>query len=144
MTEQIEGNVQPYFQHYLLEAIYAHGLRDRYTLEVVERWKAPVEECNKGLAEGFFAPEPSYVFDHSHAWGGTPLYSLPKALTGLSIEEPGFKKIKLHPSLLGLEYATVEIPTPYGMVCCDLKRGCLPEISAPNEILLFVETEILK
>jgi hypothetical protein len=144
MTEQIEGNVQPYFQHYLLEAIYAHGLRNRYTIEVVDRWKPAVKECNKGLAEGFFAPEPSYVFDHSHAWGGTPLYSLPKALTGLSLEEPGFKKIKLNPSLLGLEYAKVEIPTPYGMICCELKRGHMPEISAPNEIFVINEAEVLE
>ena len=135
MNDEIEGNVQPYFQHYLLEAIEKHGLKDKYSLQVIEHWKQAVKDCNKGLVEGFFAPEPTYHFDHSHAWGGTPLYSLPKALTGLSIEEAGYKRIKLKPSLLGLKLARVEIPTPYGMIICELEQGCKPKISVPDGIV---------
>ena len=136
MNEEIGGNVQPYFQHYLLEAIEKHGLKEKYTLQVINRWKQAIEDCNKGLVEGFFAPEPTYYFDHSHAWGGTPLCSLPKALTGISIQEAGYKKIKLQPSLFGLEWATVEIPTPHGMIVCEMKRGCEPKITVPDEIVL--------
>ncbi len=136
MANEIEGDVQPYFQHYLLEAIEKHGLRDKYTVQVIEQWIKHIEECNKGLTEGFFAPEPTYHFDHSHAWGGTPLYSLPKALTGITIEEAGYKKIKMNPSLLGLEWARVEIPTPYGMIICAIKKGCEPQITVPSDIVL--------
>ena len=136
MNDEIEGDVQPYFQHYLLEAIENHGLREKYTLQVLHRWKQAVEDCHKGLVEGFFAPEPTYHFDHSHAWGGTPLYSLPKALMGISIQEAGYKKIKLQPSLLGLEWAKVEIPTPYGMITCEMKQGCEPKSIVPDEIVL--------
>ncbi len=139
MTERIEGNVQPYFLHYLLEAIYDHGLRERYTLSVIDRWKPAVKICNKGLVEGFFPPEPGYSFDHSHAWGGSPLYSLPKALTGLTIVEAGYKKVKLNPTLLGLENASVEIPTPYGMIVCDMKQGQKPQVTVPKGIILEME-----
>jgi len=139
MRDEIEGNVQPYFLHYLLEAIDIHGLREKYTLSVVERWMPSIRECSKGLVEGFFAPAANYSFDHCHAWGGTPLYSLPKALTGLSIEAAGYKKIKLKPSLLGLHHAKIEIPTPYGMVTCDMKQGQTPRITAPSEISVTVE-----
>ena len=31
MNDEIEGDVQPYFQHYLLEAIDKHGLKENYT-----------------------------------------------------------------------------------------------------------------
>lgn len=134
MNEEIEGIVQPYFQHYLLDAIYTHGLREKYTLAVVNRWKPALEVCDKGLVEGFFPPEPTYHFDHSHAWGGSPLYSLPKALIGLEILEPGYRKIRLNPSLLGLERARVEVPTPFGTVVCEMKRGEEVKISAPSEI----------
>lgn len=134
MADEIKGDVQPYFMHYLLEAIYTHGLREKYTLEVVERWRDSVEACPKGLAEGFVAPEPTYKFDHSHAWGGSPLYSLPKALTGVEIIEPAYRKISLSPSLLGLERARVELPTSYGMVVCEIEKGKAPVISAPDEI----------
>jgi len=136
MNDEIEGDVQPYFQHYLLEAIEKHGLREKYTVQVINRWKAAVNECDKGLVEGFYAPEPTYHFDHSHAWGGTPLYSLPKALTGLSIQEAGYKKIKLSLSSLGFKWSKVEIPTPYGMIICEQKEGCKPQITVPEGIVV--------
>ena len=138
MSEEIEGDYQPYFAHYLLEAIFNHGLCDKYTLEVLNKWKSPVIDCPKGLVEGFFAPEPGYIFDHSHAWGGTPLYSLPKALTGFRIIEPGMSSVEISPSLLGLNAATVEIPTPYGNIFCDMEEGRQARISAPKEIKIDI------
>ena len=136
MINECEGDYQPYFAHYLLEAIFRLGLRDKYTLALLERWKAPINECPKGLVEGFVVPEPTYHFDHSHAWGGTPLYSLPRALLGFEILESGMKKIKLAPSLLGLEYAHVELQTPFGDITVDLHENQPPKISVPNEITL--------
>lgn len=97
-------------------------------------WKPFVKECDKGLVEGFIPPEPTYPFDYSHAWGGTPLYSVPKALTGLEIVEAGYKKIKLNPSLLGLENATVQVPTPYGMITVKQKKGMKAVYDIPKEI----------
>lgn len=134
MSERITGECQPYFMHWLLEAIARLGLREEYTLKVIERWKKPVLECKKGLVEGFVKPELGYFFDHSHAWGGTPLYSLPKALTGFEVLSPGMRKIKFSPSLLGLASATVELLTPYGKIICEMKDGIPPKITAPNEI----------
>ncbi len=121
MTDETLGEVQPYFAHFLLDAIYRNGLRETYTRQILERWKAPCRECPKGLAEGFIAPE-GYHFDHSHAWGGTPAYALPLALSGLTILTPGYAKINLCPKLLGLDFAHVEIPTPHGMIKIDMKR----------------------
>jgi len=130
------GQVQPYFAHFLLEAVYRNGLREKYTLQILEQWKAPVQECAKGLAEGFYKPEPNYSFDHSHAWGGTPAYALPLALSGLEILEPGCRRIRLNPSLLGLESAGVEIPTPYGMVELTMQAGEETKLVLPDGIIL--------
>ncbi len=138
MSDEIPGGYQPYFAHYLLEAIYSNGLREEYTLKVLELWKAPVAECPKGLVEGFIAPEPTYSFDHSHAWGGTPLWSLPKALIGFETVKPGFEKISLSPSLLGLSHARVELPTPYGDVTVEMHEGKEPVITHPSEITVRI------
>ena len=138
MGDDSLGQVQPYFSHFLLEAVYRNGLRDEFTLEILQQWKAPVLECSKGLAEGFYKPEPTYSFDHSHAWGGTPAWSLPLALSGMEILEPGMKKIKLDPSLLGLEKADVQIPTPYGMVELELKQGVEPVIYTPEAVEVII------
>lgn len=136
MEDDSLGQVQPYFAHFLLEAVYRNGLREKYTRRILEQWKQPVRECHKGLAEGFYKPEPNYSFDHSHAWGGTSAYALPQALSGLEILEPGYKKIRLTPSLLGLENANVEIPTPYGMVELMMEQGKEPVIRIPDGIEL--------
>lgn len=134
MTQPELGECQPYFAHYLFEAVYKNGLREEYTLEIAGRWKPFVAECDKGLAEGFIAPEPTYSFDHSHAWGGSPLYSIPKALLGIDILEAGYRKIRLAPSLLGLEAASVEIPTPFGKISCIMKKGEKIKLNVPQEI----------
>ena len=139
MNDEIEGDCQPYFLHYLLEAVNRLGLRDEYTLPIINRWIEPVKECSKGLVEGFLKPEPTYSFDHSHAWGGTPLYSLPKALMGFEITKPGMKEIKLSPSLLGLQNARVELMTPYGKVICKLQEGEKPKIQHPKEVNVILE-----
>ena len=138
MADEIPGDYQPYFAHFLLEAIYRNGLRDEYTLKVIEKWKAPIVKCEKGLVEGFLPPEPTYSFDHSHAWGGTPLYSLPLALMGLHIVKPGLKELELNPSLLGLSEARVELPTPYGDVVLEMKTGEKVKVTHPEEVVVYV------
>ena len=139
MSDEIPGEYQPYFAHFLLEAIYRNGLRDEYTLKVIDKWKAPIAECDRGLVEGVLPPEPTYSFDHSHAWGGSPLYSLPMAVMGLNIVEPGLKALELSPSLLGLAEAKVELPTPYGDVVLELKAGEEPKVSHPEEVTVTLK-----
>ncbi len=138
MAEEIEGDCQPYFMHYLLEAVYRLGLRERYTLPICKRWEPAVQECSKGLVEGVVAPEPTYRFDHSHAWGGTPLYSLPKALLGLEITKAGMREIKLRPALLGLRSARVELLSPFGKVVCEMNEGQAPQITHPKEVEVII------
>ncbi|MCR4621808.1 MAG: hypothetical protein K5663_06960 [Clostridiales bacterium] len=138
MREEIEGDCQPYFQHFLLEAVYRLGLRETYTIEIVKRWIPSVQECPKGLAEGFYRPEPGYHFDHSHAWGGAPLYALPKAIMGVEILSPGMTKIRLNPSSLGLDAAYAELMTPYGPVACDVKKGGPPVVTHPRDVQVII------
>lgn len=142
MSDECEGEYQPYFAHFLLEAVFRTGLREKYTLQIIEKWKKPCRECKKGLAEGFIPPQPDYSFDHSHAWGGTVLYSLPRALSGIEISSAGGRHISLSPSLLGLEHAEFGIPTPCGMLELELKRGCAVRIRAPRELELEIEPSL--
>ncbi|MBQ3018849.1 MAG: hypothetical protein IJD89_07890, partial [Clostridia bacterium] len=92
---------------------------------------------NKGLPEGFYPPEPSYRFDYSHAWGGTPLFSLPHALCGVEILEAGYKAIRLNPSLLGLDSARVEIKTPMGEIVIEQINGEAPKLLVPENIKIL-------
>lgn len=135
------GEVQPYFQHFLLDAVYRNGLRAEYTLKLLAQWKAPIAECPKGLPEGFYKPTPSYGFDRSHAWAGTPAYALPLAVSGLRILEPGFKRISLCPTSLGLDYVRVQIPTPYGLIRIDAAKDAPAVVSVPEEVCCTTEEQ---
>ncbi len=130
------GEYQPYFAHFVLEAVHMARLSAEYTLPLCEDWKAAYHQCPKGLQEGFIKPEPTYHFDYSHAWGGTPRYAVPLALSGLEILEPGFRRIRLQPQLLGLDHALVEIPTPQGTIRIQLAKGCEPVIDCPSTIVI--------
>ena len=144
MTDASLGECQPYFKHFLLEAVERNGLREKYTLPIIEAWKAPTKECDKGMVEGFIKPEPTYSFDHSHAWGGTPAYALPKALLGFEMLMPGFEKIRLNPSLLGLSEAIVEMPIPvYGTLRLEMKKGEIPVLTVPEGVTVEWEPKVV-
>ncbi len=121
-------DVQPYFMHYVLEAVDRCGLFEEFGLSLLRRWIPLAEECPKGLKEGWHAPEPDYAFDYSHAWGGTPAYQLPAKLLGFRMLEPGFRRFELRPRLCGLEEFDIEIPTPDGFLRCRMEEGREPVI----------------
>ena len=48
------------------------------------------------------------------------------------------KKIKLSPSLIGLDYARVEIPTPYGDIVISQEKDKKAVIESPDEIEIIL------
>lgn len=124
--------VQPYFMHFVLEAVYSAGLFEKYGINQILRYGKLVEECDKGLKEGWI-DMPEYGYDYSHAWGATPSYQLPSKLLGFEMIEPGFKKIAVSPKLYGLEYADISMPTPYGNIRCKMDKNGI-NLEIPNEI----------
>jgi hypothetical protein len=124
--------MQPYFYHFLLEAIYKEGLFEKYGLDLIRKYESLLKKCPKGLSEAW----ENMDCDFSHAWGATPAYIMKKALTGFEILEAGYKKIKLSPNLFGLENAVVEISTPYGKIEICQEKGKTPTVKAPTEITI--------
>ena len=122
--------MQPYFYHFLLNALYNEGMFEKHGLGLIREYKSLIDRCDKGLSEAW----ENMDCDYSHAWGATPAYTLKKALSGLEILEPGFKKIKLAPALFDLDSAEMEITTPYGKIEICQKNGEHVSIKAPKEI----------
>ena len=125
-------NPQPYFMHFVMEAIYKTGLFEEYGLAQLKRWEC-MTDFEKGLQEGWYAPG-DYKFDYSHVWAGTPTYQLPSKIMGFEMIEPGFKKVLLNPDLYGLEYAEIKMPTPFGELFVKLEKGKKPEIKCLGKI----------
>lgn len=124
--------IQPYFAHFLLEAVRREGLFEKLGMDILSRWRY-MASFTKGLPEGWYDCS-GYGFDYSHVWAGTPTYHLPACLSGLEIVEAGFKKIKLKPVLCGLDYAKISIPTPYGNINISLENGEEAVINAPKQV----------
>nr|WP_321152109.1 hypothetical protein [uncultured Acetatifactor sp.] len=127
-------DVQPYFMHFVLEAVHHAGLFGTYGMKLLSLWKDVAAECEKGLKEGWFAPEEGYGFDYSHAWGGTPAYQLPCRMLGFEMKKPGFREISLKPNLYGLDHAKIVMPTPYGDIRCIMEQGKEPVVEVPEGI----------
>ena len=125
--------MQPYFYHFLLEAIYKEGLFDKYGLKIIRSYESIIAKCDKGLGEAW-----EYIkCDCSHAWGGTPAYILKKAISGFEMIEPNYKKVKLSPNLYDLDYADFAISTPYGNIEINLEKGKEPIINSPEKIKII-------
>ena len=129
---------QPYFAHFVIEAIYKAGLFPKYGMKILRKWIAVVEDCDKGLAEGWHKPEETYSFDHSHAWGGTPIYQMPNKLLQLKILEPGMKKLSICPDICDLEYLNVSFPTDYGKITIRVTKNKTEIIEKPDKIEIIV------
>ena len=132
-------DIQPYFMHYLLEALRKHGLFGKFGKPLLQRWVEVVNECDKGLKEGWIAPEPGYSFDHSHAWGGTPAYQMPMALLGLTVCEPGMRRLKLAPQLYWLEHFDIAFPTVHGTVRVRKQKDLPAQVEAPAAVTILLD-----
>ncbi len=123
-----ELDIQPYFMHYLMEAVRKYGLFEKYGLELLHLWDKQLADSPKGMKEGWG----KFVGDCSHAWGATPTYQLPMAISGFEMIKPGYREFKLSPKLYSLDWAEVSLPTPSGLIELSLKKGEATKISVPS------------
>lgn len=140
MLKVLEKNdlsqAQPYFMHFIFNALAKTGLFEKYGLIQIRRWEYLMKENPSGLKEVWAG----FDCDYSHAWGGTPTYQLPARILGVVPASPGFREIYFAPCLPDeLTFAQGTIPTPYGniTVCLTRKGGAIEQqIQCPKEIVI--------
>ncbi len=130
LTDKTLIQANPYFYHFILDAVYENDLFDEFGVQFLRKWTDLVDECDKGLKEVW----DGFDCDYSHAWGGTPAYQLPARFSGIEILEPGMKKISLKPSSFGLDFAEISIPSPYGKIKVRVQKDGKTQISVPEKI----------
>lgn len=134
VTDLKKEEMQPYFYHFLLEALLKENMFGKYGMSLIRRYESMLEKCDKGLCEAW----EMFPSDCSHAWGGTPAYILKKALSGFEMLEPGYKRVRLNPRLFDLEYADFAISTPYGPITVKLTKN-EKTITSPDGIQIITE-----
>ena len=51
VTDLTKLEMQPYFYHFLLNALYNEGMFDKYGLDLIRRYESLLQKCDKGLSE---------------------------------------------------------------------------------------------
>ena len=130
MKDQTLPTVQPYFMHYVFEALVQADLFDDLGLTEIRKWKSILDEHPSSLKECW------KVGDYSHAWSGTPTYQLSSRVLGASPLLPGWKAIRICPHPGDLSWAAGTIPTPLGDLEIDWRlteRAFTLNLTVPEE-----------
>ncbi len=103
---------QPYFMHFVFEALAHCGLFERLGLAQMKRWK--INEATQSLREMWTTG------DLSHGWGATPLRQLSTRVLGVQVR--GANQIVFAPKPCGLDWARGSVPLASGDVKVDWRR----------------------
>ena len=117
-----------YYGFYVLEALRKAGLADRY-IEQLQPWQ---QMLALGLTTTAESPEPTR--SDSHAWSAHPNYGLLATVLGVRPAEPGFRSVRIAPSLGPLKRAEGRIPHPRGDIEVKLERS--GELGLRGEVTL--------
>jgi hypothetical protein len=124
--------VQPYFMHYVFDALESCGLYDELALGHVRRWRKLLDEHATSWKETW------HTGDYSHAWSGTPTYQLSARVLGVAPAAPGFSTVRIRPHIGDLARARGKVPTPRGTVEVSWSRptqaGLVLETSLPPDV----------
>jgi hypothetical protein len=126
-----------YFGFYVLEALRAAGLGDRY-VEQLAPWKTMLQ---LGLTSAPENPEPTR--SDTHAWAAHPNYGLLATVLGVRPASPGFRTVRIAPSLGPLRRAEGRVAHPSGDIDVRLARqgtaGLGAEITLPRGVTGVLE-----
>jgi hypothetical protein len=109
--------VQPYFMHYVFDALAQAGEFEQYAFRELRKWKLLLDEHPSSLKECWD------MGDYSHAWGATPAIQLSRRVLGVTPQQAGFAVVQICPCLGDLDWAAGEVPTPYGPIRCRWQKS---------------------
>ncbi len=120
-----------YFRFYLLRALKAAGLADRYLTQL-----GPWHDM---LALGLttFAERPEPTRSDCHAWSASPVYELLATVAGIEPGSPGFRTVRIAPHLGALTHVKTRVPHPAGFIQVELTRtagGIRAHVELPGPI----------
>ncbi|MEP6755728.1 MAG: alpha-L-rhamnosidase C-terminal domain-containing protein [Chthonomonadales bacterium] len=130
-------NTQPWFMHWVFQAIDHVGLFEIYGTPQMRRWKIVKE------TQSF--KEMWDTGDLSHGWCSTPLVQMSSRILGVKPTSPGFKTISIKPIFCDLQWAKGVVPTPHGPVAVSWKRtdkGLTMDITVPRGTVAGIELPV--
>jgi hypothetical protein len=109
---------QPYFSHFLHQALASAGRVGDIVKNIKRRWTPMLAEGNT-FWESWQLTE---MTSRCHAFSATPTWDLSTHVLGVRALADGFSRFKVRPHFGGLEWARGRIPTPAGMLAVEWRR----------------------
>jgi hypothetical protein len=104
-------NVQPWFMHWVFDAIDHAGLFEKHAVDLMRRWQ--IVESTRSFGEMWDSG------DLSHGWCSTPTVQLSSRVLGVVPTSPGFATFDVRPRPCGLKRASGKVPTPRGVIAVE-------------------------
>ena len=126
-----DGSLLPctiYFRYYLHQAMKAAGRGDRFS-EGLQLWR---DQLALHLTTWAEQPEPSR--SDCHAWGSSPNIEFFRIVLGIDSDAPGFRRVRIAPSLGSLRKASGAIPHPAGEIAVAYERSGKGRLKARIEL----------
>jgi hypothetical protein len=131
MTFDLERNVvaaQPFFSHFLHDAIVRAGRRDLIASRCM-KWWPQIERGNTAFEEYWNARVGTG--SRCHAWSATPTFDLTTWVLGVRPGAPGYARAQIAPRFGPLLHLEGRVPTPHGLIEIKLDRDRGGEIALP-------------
>jgi alpha-L-rhamnosidase len=131
MAFDAERNVvaaQPFFSHFLHEALVRAGRRDLIAARCM-KWWPQIERGDSAFEEYWDAR--AGTGSRCHAWSATPTFDLTAHVLGVRPMSAGFATIRIAPHFGRLKHLEGRIPTPRGTIEVTLDRNTGGRITLP-------------
>ena len=116
--------MNPYFQHYVLEAMAKAG-KHEWALAFLRSYWGLMLDCGATTTwEVFQSTGPTVpAASLCHPWSGAPCYWLPAYVLGVRCAAPGWSKAVIRPlASAGIDWAKGAVPTPHGTISVEWRR----------------------
>jgi len=116
--------MNPYFQHYVLEALAKTGKFEWGLKHIRDYWGLMLACGAKSNWECFQSTAPIVpTASQCHPWSGSPAYWLPARVLGVRAAAPGWAKAVVRPQATdGIDWARGAVPTPHGLIKVEWRR----------------------
>jgi alpha-L-rhamnosidase len=123
---------QPFFSHFLHDALVRAGRRDLLQARFL-KWWPQIERGNTAFEEYWGAR--AGTGSRCHAWSATPTYDLTTHVLGVKPLKPGYAEAEIAPWFGPLRHLEGAVPTPRGLIEITVDRHRGGEIAIPPGVI---------
>ncbi|MBI4788983.1 MAG: family 78 glycoside hydrolase catalytic domain, partial [Chloroflexi bacterium] len=118
----VEYNVvlsQPFYSHFLHRALSKAGMQREMLDNIRKRWSRMLADGDSTFWETWTKES---IWTICHAWSGTPTFDLSTEILGVTPLASGFRRFRVAPQPVDLDWARGAFPTPHGDIQIEWRK----------------------